>query len=148
MLQNQIFLIHTFIVTIVGLIIILLLDFPLIRNPFNANDNSSGIILALLLIEKDNVEVILTDNEEKIQNNQGSFFLFENFGFKDDKRIFFNFDCVGNGNYIAYDYYNIDTGFIKRLTFMSNLKRFKNLPTDLQNMTNIKSIGFSRYDKK
>lgn len=71
-------------------------------NPYNYNDNSSGIALVLTLAKKygasDKVAFILFDNEEKGMKGSKAYY-------KDHKdamaeRLIINFDCIGNGNNI------------------------------------------------
>lgn len=71
-------------------------------NPYNYNDNTSGVALVLTLAKKygasDKVAFILFDNEEKGMKGSKAYF-------KDHKdamaeRLIINFDCIGNGNNI------------------------------------------------
>lgn len=71
-------------------------------NPYNYNDNTSGVALVLTLAKKygasDRVAFILFDNEEKGMKGSKAYF-------KDHKgamaeRLIINFDCIGNGNNI------------------------------------------------
>lgn len=76
------------------------------QNPYNYNDNTSGVATVLGIVdslseeERKKVAFILFDNEEKGKKGSAAYF-------KDHKdemqdRIVINFDCVGNGENILF----------------------------------------------
>ena len=76
------------------------------KNPYNYNDNTSGVATILSIIDKlsrdelKNVAFILFDNEEK--GKKGSLAYFKDY--KDDMsdKFLLNFDCVGNGDNVIF----------------------------------------------
>lgn len=93
----------TFLVMYYGLFFLIMRGFP---NPYNYNDNTSGVATVLSIIdglndaEREKVAFILFDNEEKGKKGSAAYY-------KDHKEIMqdkflVNFDCVGNGDNIIF----------------------------------------------
>ena len=82
------------------------LSFRGFKNKNNHNDNTSGVATVLEIMsqigvkEKENVAVILFDNEEKGKKGSAAYYK-DHKEIMDDKFLI-NFDCVGNGNNIIF----------------------------------------------
>lgn len=74
-----------------------------IANKYNYNDNTSGVLTLLSLMEKvknKDVAYVFFDNEEKglIGSMQLAFIMRKIKSYQPRKKVFINFDCVGRGN--------------------------------------------------
>lgn len=74
-----------------------------IANKYNFNDNTSGILTLLALmdnIKSDDVAYVFFDNEEKglLGSIQFAFALKKIHQYQLNNKVFINFDCVGRGN--------------------------------------------------
>lgn len=74
-----------------------------IANKYNYNDNTSGVLTVLSLMEKvknKDVAYVFFDNEEKglIGSMQLAFIMKKIKSYQPRKKVYINFDCVGRGN--------------------------------------------------
>lgn len=93
----------TFLVLYYGMFFLIMRGFP---NPYNYNDNTSGVATVLSIIdglnneEREKAAFILFDNEEKGKKGSLAFYK-DHKAFMQDKFLV-NFDCVGNGDNIIF----------------------------------------------
>ncbi len=86
-----------------GIFYLMMLAF---KNPYNYNDNTSGVATVLGIIdalseaEREKVAFILFDNEEKGKKGSSAYFKDHKEEMKD--KLVINFDCVGNGENIIF----------------------------------------------
>ena len=76
------------------------------RNPKNYNDNTSGVVTLLELLEsveeKDKIAFVFFDNEEKGLLGSGAFR--KKYASKVVDKVLLNFDCVGDGDTLLLKY--------------------------------------------
>lgn len=82
-----------------------------VANKYNFNDNTSGVITLLALMEKiksDKVAYVFFDNEEKglLGSLQLSMIMKKDKKYFPRKKVFINFDCVGVGNVFGITSFN------------------------------------------
>lgn len=121
------------------------------KNINNYNDNSSGIILSLMLAELPKVAVILFDHEEFLFSKGLKLFSMKYIP-NNNLQLFINFDCVGDGKYILCDTNLISTQIqklIKNEIIADEeliVHGFFIVPTDTKQLKKYNVIGFSRSD--
>lgn len=122
------------------------------ENYCNYNDNSSGILISLLLAQLPDVAIIFFDNEEK--GLVGSKRFAHRHSYLGNKKLFINFDCVGNGKYLILYTKNISNS--KKLRNMLKMDKtkvlrkywFLSIRTDALKLKKYKIIGLSRSQSR
>lgn len=133
-----------------------------IANKYNYNDNTSGVLTLLLLMNKletNDVAYVFFDNEEKglIGSLQLAFYMKKLRKNSPRKKVFINFDCVGRGESFGFASFNskdiaqelIDIGNSEE----NNYEFMHRKPSVLEgsdhvSFKNWKSIGIMCYNKK
>lgn len=133
-----------------------------VANKYNYNDNTSGVLTLLCLMDKlDNKDVayVFFDNEEKglIGSLQLAFLMKKLKQYGPRKKVFINFDCVGRGNAFGFASFNskgiaqelIDLGINEGNDYeFIHRKPSVFEGSDHVSFKNWKSIGIMCYNKK
>ncbi len=103
LLQDQRAYMLSFLILYYGIFFLMIKGF---KNPYNYNDNTSGVATVLSIIdglsaeERESVAFILFDNEEK--GKKGSAAYYRDHKDKMEEQFLVNFDCVANGENIIF----------------------------------------------
>lgn len=119
----------------------------------SANDNSSGVIMAMLFaLTNSDICALLFDNEEN--HRLGSRLFATMFNGAENKKLFFNLDTIGDTRLLLFESHNINKWHMLFRNACKNVKKdgtlpvsrnlFLLAPTDTYNLKKYRVIGLSR----